>query len=494
MTSRSAIRVALGGLLALAPCTASAQEVLVQGDQRVQDPGERGDRKFHGEARLGARPGFIAEDPMFSIEPSVNFDLREIVPLEFRLGADIRLRMVDRAPEQGQVIRGTDWDEPGDFITILQALRYEDAFVFARHGQFSVDLRAGELGRVELGHGSLVQGYANSLDVDRRRTGIDFALRLDGLLLEQPAGVELGLFVADLTGQQPLGARLGGHWAGAGLGLTVVGDPLAPRLARPADPPDAFVVDAQNYLQRMGDRGVAAVGLDLSYRFTDRWRYWISPYLDLNALPGLGRGLHAGLDLEFALGRRRRVHLGFVGEFTYGSDDYDPAYFDVFYTMQRTQAQFVAYPDDLPASFGTLATPKYSFVDRRDLGGAGGYGAIRFAHDSGGFAETGYRYRPGPLGHTWETRVGVDVPEVQLALLHAHRGELGFNIIEPAGSLAAFELNVPVLRYLDVSATAGWLYATRRPIGGDATAGRVSSGFVGGAGLVLLGIAGRFPW
>ncbi len=486
--------LAIGVAIAFAPMVADAQEVLVQGDRRIEDPGARGERKFHGEARLGARAGFIVEDPMFSVEPSVTFDLREIVPLEFRLGADLRLRMVDRAPEQGQVIRGTDWDEPGDFITILQALHYRDAFVFARHGQLEVDLRAGALGRVQLGHGSLVQGYANSLDVDRRRTGIDFALLVDGLLLEQPAGIELGLFVADLSGQQPLGARLGGHWAGAGIGFTVIGDPLAPRVLVPAEPPDARRVDDTNYLVSSGGRGVVGLGLDLTYRFTDRWRYWISPYLDLNAMPGLGRGLHAGLDLEFALGRRRAVHLGFVGEFTYGDESYDPSYFDVFYSMQRAQARFVAYPDDLPAGFGATASTKYGFVEATDLRGAGGYGAIRFAHDSGGYAETGYRYRPGALGHSWETRVGVDLPEVQLALLLAHRGELGFNIIEPAGTLVNFELNVPVLRYLDVSASAGWLHSTRRPVGGDATAGRPATGFVGGAGLVLLGVAGRVPW
>ena len=36
-----------------------------------------------------------------------------------------------------------------------------------------IDLRVGNLGRVHVGHGSLVHGYANSLDLDRRRTGID---------------------------------------------------------------------------------------------------------------------------------------------------------------------------------------------------------------------------------------------------------------------------------------------------------------------------------
>jgi hypothetical protein len=106
----------------------------------------------------------------------------------------------------------------------------------------------------------------------------------------------------------------------------------------------------------------------------------------------------------------------------------------------------------------------------------------------------GYRYRPGPLGHTWETRVGVDLEVVQLSVLAAHKGALGFNIVEPAGTLARLDLNVPINPYLDVTAQAGWQPVVRRAPGESAAARQPSSGFVGGGGLILLGIAGRFGW
>ena len=68
----------------------------------------------------------------------------------------------------------------------------------------------------------------------------------------------------------------------------------------------------------------------------------------------------------------------------------------------------------------------------------------------------------------WATaNLGVELPEVSLSFLHAHRGELGFDIIEPRGSLVSFDLLVPVVRFLDVSITAGYLYATRRASGAD---------------------------
>jgi hypothetical protein len=83
--------------------------------------------------------------------------------------------------------------------------------------------------------------------------------------------------------------------------------------------------------------------------------------------------------------------------------------------------------------------------------------------------------------------VGVDLPEVELFARFAHRGRHGFEP-EAAGTLAQLELRVPVLRWLDVDATAGWLFATRRQ--SDGAAGAV----VRGAGVIMGGVAGRVPW
>lgn len=484
----------LGLYLAFGAASASAQEVLVEADASPHEPEFRG-RKVHGDIRFGAGFGFIVEDPIASVEPSLGLDFRDLAPVELRIGAPVRLRMYDRDPEQGLVVRNTEWDEVGDYLAILQQLSYSGDYVFAEQGRATIDLRVGNLGRIHVGHGSLVHGYANSLDLDRRRTGIDLDARVEGALLEQTAGAELAFVVGDLAGQQIFGSRIGADWAGAGLGFSVFGDPLAPRSLVPqVAGGTALLVDAQNRLATQGQRGAAALGLDFSYRWTDRWRYLVVPYLDLNVMPGLGRGMHLGVDTEFTLGRRRAVRLGVVGELTVGSRGYDPTYFDVFYNAQRMQGQFVAYPGDLPGGFSDVATSKYGFVLANDLHGAGGYGALRFSHEEGAFVETGYRYRPGPLGHTWETRIGVDLEVVQLSVLAAHKGGMGFNIVDPAGTLGRFDLNVPVNPYLDVTAQAGWQPVVRRAPGESAAARQPSGGFVGGGGLVLLGIAGRFGW
>jgi hypothetical protein len=401
----------------------SRGDVLIEADAPL-GPDEGPARRFHGEARLGLGFGMVREDPIAALAPAVVFDLRDLAGLRFGLGAAFRLRLVDREPGNEGVLRRQDWDEAGDYLAILQRLEYDEQLVFGSTGQVAVDLRAGRLGRVQLGHASLVRGFHNSLDIDRNRTGVDGVLRVQGDLLEQPAAIDLGVVVTDLSGYQILGTRIGGEWAGAGIGFSAVGDPTAPRaIARDGADPNAFAVGRGGRLQHEGRRGVAALGLDFSYRASDAWRYAVTPYVDLALQPGLGRGLHLGIDGEVTLGRRRRVRLGAVAELTVGNRDYDPAYFDVFYLYQRWQVPFVATPGDRPDDLGTAALPKHAFVRQEDLGGVGGYGAIRFEHTDGAFAETGYQFRPGPLGHTWHTRVGVDLREAEVAVLYAHRGD-----------------------------------------------------------------------
>lgn len=468
---------------------ASAQEVLIDADKRAFPPTLEG-RKVHGEVAFGVRPGLLAEDPIVALEPTFSLDFSDRIPLRFRLGAPIRLRIVDRSPEQGTTLRRTDWDEAGDYLSILQSLTFADAYAHGRGG-YSVHASLDIIDGRSLGDGAIINGYTNSLDLDRRRGGVDAGIRVHGPLLGAPAGIELELLVGDLTGQQVFAGRVAADWAGAWLGFTVAGDPFAPRTLVAGGGPGSLAVDRKNAIEVAERRGVTSLGLDIGYDITDHWWYTIRPHLDLVLMPGLGRGLHLGTDAWFAVGRRRQVRLGGLGELTVGDDSYDPGYFDVFYTQQRAQAQFVDVPSGLPGEFATTALPKAAFVAAESLGGVGGYGGLRFEHVDGAFAQTGYRYRPGPLGHTWETRVGVELPEVSLSLVHAHRGELGFAILEPRGTLVQLDLDVPVGAYFSINARLGYVYVTQRATGATAAAGLPSSGFVGGGGVVLVGVRGH---
>lgn len=448
-------------------------------------------QRVHGEARLSLGFGHVLEDPVAALTPAFTIDLRELAPVRFGFAVPLRLRMADRSPDDRGVLRLQEWNEVGDFVALLHEFHYADTRAFARTGRFSIRVEAGRQHDVVLGHGSLVRGFANSLDVDRRRTGLWTSIVLAGRLVDQPADLQLDLLASDLAGSQILGTRLGGRWAGAGVGVSVVGDPTAPRLLGVTGTPEAYDIDRGGQLRTLGTRGVVGAAVDLEYKATDRWRWSVGPYLDLDLLANLGKGAHVGADGEVLLGRRRGLMLGGTAELTVGSAGYDPAYFDVLYTAQRWQTMPLGRPGDAADDTTMVTAPKYAFVSDRIPKGVGGMGALRMSHRAGATARVEYRARPGDYGHMFTLLLGVDVPEVGVFGRFAHRGQKhGF---EPklAGTLAQIEIRVPVIRWIDVEIAAGWLFAIRPDVREGAAPG---GGFVTGGGVISAGVAGKVPW
>jgi hypothetical protein len=456
----------------------------------------RSKRRVHGHARLGVGFGFIAEDPAAAIEPAVALDLRAIAPVRLAFAVPLRLRLFDRTPDDRGTFRLRDWDEVGDYFAVLRQIEYRDDHAIGNAGHAHVDIAVGVQRDVILGHGSLVRGWANGLDLDRRRSGLQAGVELRRALLEQPAALSIETLAGDLAGSQILGARVLGRWAGAGLGASVVGDPTAPRgLVVDDGEPAAYELARGNRLRTAGRRGVVAGAIELEYRATDRWRWSAGPYLDLVQLGGAGRGLHLGGDALGRLGRKRAIELGGTAELTVGSSGYDPAYFDVFYAATRWHAPMLGTLDSISTTAADASAPKHAWVQDNIPRGVGGMGALRFAHSKGARARVEYRVRPGNLGHVFSLALGVDLRKVGVFARYAHRGQRhGF---EPraSGTLAQLEVRVPVLRWLDVDVLAGWTFATRtdrRAVDMAATGGRGS--LVSGAGIVLAGVAGRVPW
>ena len=101
--------------------------------------------------------------------------------------------------------------------------------------------------------------------------------------------------------------------------------------------------------------------------------------------------------------------------------------------------------------------------------------------------------RPGPLGQTWSLRGGIDIRWVQLALVLAHRGRHGF---EPTGrgSVARVEFEVPIIRYVSVGATVGWLLGIRPTEPSTPPAADEPEAVVAGAAVMMLGATGKIPW
>ena len=122
---------------------------------------------------------------VYQIEPAVALDLRAIAPVKIAFAAPLRLRMADRAPADRGVLRLRDWDEVGDYFAVLRSLEVRLDRPLARRANAHVELTLGEQRDVTLGHGSLVRGWANGLDLDRWRTGLLGSFGFSGTLLNE---------------------------------------------------------------------------------------------------------------------------------------------------------------------------------------------------------------------------------------------------------------------------------------------------------------------
>jgi hypothetical protein len=446
-------------------------------------------RPVHGEARLGLGFGAVMRDGIAQLWPRVALDFSERAPVRLGVGFPIRFRMVPQAPDQSGVVRRRDVDEAGDFVAILEHLSYRDQFARGTEGRAEVDLQIGRVADESLGHGSLVRHVHGNLDLDRRRTGVVFRSALRGRVAQQHAAFVTEVVAPDPTGGHVLGARVAGELAGAGLGLQVAGDPTAPRqLATTGTTTVGWARDDRTgRLRSLGRRGVVGTALDLSYRATDDWSWTVLPYVDLVLLPGLGGGGHIGVAPEGVLGRRRRIRLGGMAEVTAGSTGYDPAYFDLTYGVDRWQVPPLPVRGARPEDLVDTSAPKHGFVAGENLRGAGGSGRVYLRHGVGVAVELGYRARPGPRGHLADAAFGITLPAVDLRLRAAHRGRHGFEATR-RGTVGLLELRVPILRYLEFEASAGWLFALR------ADPDVPGAGVLAGAGFFVAGVAGRVPW
>ena len=116
--------------------------------------------------RASAQLGFAEIGEDFFLEMSIG---AVFTPGKWRIAPrlPLRLRLIDDDPETDAIIREEDWDEPSDWARVLGFIQYGalgDALI----------MRYGELTGVSLGHGSIVNRYFNTIDIDHYQGGIYF--------------------------------------------------------------------------------------------------------------------------------------------------------------------------------------------------------------------------------------------------------------------------------------------------------------------------------
>lgn len=239
----------------------------------------------------------------------------------------LRLRVVDEAPETSDVIRTEDYDEPSDWARLLAFVQYGLA------GE-PVVFRYGELSGVTIGHGSLVNRYFNTIDIDHYQGGV-YAFGDAGVV-----GAE-GL-VNDLFGPDVVVARVFARplhlvkdlvlpLAGLKVGLTVGADLAAPSAI--GQDHGRLFASPEWRPEILGDHALGLYALDLEVPLVSSPHVDVVPYVDLASIDLDSVALHVGTYLNLRVTRkttlRTRLELRSV------SSRHEPGYVSPFYEIER---------------------------------------------------------------------------------------------------------------------------------------------------------------
>lgn len=264
------------------------------------------------------------------------------------LRAPVRLRVVDREPSQGGLLRAQDWDEPGDVARVLQQLSYGEPGepFFAR---------VGTLAGYSLGSGTLVDRYANVINPDRYILGAALTMRTS--MFEAQAVVD------DLSSATLVGAALAlrpARWFSRRrtlldrLSLTgqVAADLRAPvELERSADA--LVTVDDTSAPVVTREEATVFVGAGVKWGIFSSRNVAVSGAVEANFMPGLvGYGQHLSVAATWLPADSVALHAS--GEVALASGGYLPRYFGPLYHIERFLApglgQILPSPKKLAAS------------------------------------------------------------------------------------------------------------------------------------------------
>jgi len=331
----------------------------------------------------------------------------------------LRLRAIDRDPTDEKVLREEDWDEVSDYFKVLRFVEYGKR-------KEPIYLRVGELSGVVIGHGTIMNGYYNTIDIDHYQMGFNSNLN------SRYGGVELML--DNFVDPEILGYRGYIHpwrfiapssfWTRYSIGTSLVLDIDAPVAFEIEDPVEGTLrVDGQNNLVVAKSQTTGVVGLDHELLLVQTELVDFIPYLDTNYHFEGSLGYHLGALINLRpleeLSLYSRAELRLLG------NNYLPDYFGSLYEIERNSF----------LGFGGLGEPKLVVTRDRDEGQiAGAYGELT-ADLVGFLLLTGsYEDYQGPRNGSLMLRA--KIPELGPLSLGALYRRAGFN-----GLNDAFELD-----------------------------------------------------
>jgi hypothetical protein len=239
------------------------------------------------------------------------------VPLNFRLSD--RTRNGDTS--LNTTLRKEDWDEVADYARIIRYFRYG-------HPSDTFYVRIGELYGATIGHGTIVNSYYNSINLDIYKLGVQLNVNTDfgGVQTLMDNLFQPSLFGARVYVRPVAFFDKDSYANNLAIGLTVMADAFAPTgVIGP--------MQTSAHEPSVANDAAAVMGVDIEFAVVRSKVIDVIPYTDLNHIFGASNGWHLGVLTK--LRPLEKLGLNFRLEYRYLSDNYIPGYFDSYYDIQR---------------------------------------------------------------------------------------------------------------------------------------------------------------
>lgn len=346
-----------------------------------------------GQQSVGAGIGVTQIDGDYFLQLVLKTELN-LGPVGLGLQVPLNLRVPPKKAEHDYygVIRRQDWDEKSEYLKVIRYVRLG-------HKRDDFYLRVGELA-ADLGHGTIVNGYLNNLDVNTFRVGSAFDINTEYGGIETLIS-DLGAFYdSNNPRSRVIGTRLyfkpmalvdPSGWLNIfAVGVSLVSDLNAPAIYKTEPdrvdgqtgavvPGRPLVKDGAYVVERTTPASV--YGVDLEAQLLHDPIIDLVPYSDLNFIDQAGCGWHLGVlaTLKMPIGFSLSIPIRL--EYRRFASNYLPTYFDTFYEIERFSYRFAS----------TL-TPKVVAVRRLPSGKGinGFYGDLAF--DFMGLVQLGAAY------------------------------------------------------------------------------------------------------
>jgi hypothetical protein len=239
----------------------------------------------------------------------------------------LNIRVSDRCAGQdcpfNSRLRREDWDEIADYARIIRYFRYgrpSDPFY----------LRLGELWGATFGHGTILSGYYNSINLDLYKLGVQVNVNtvyggvqtmMDNLM--RPSVLGFRGYVRPVSFWDPKS-----YANNLAVGVTLMMDAFAPAGPVGADRTSGSGLST-------AEETAAVLGFDVEFTVLQSKVIDVIPYTDINKLFGAGAGWHLGVLTK--LRPLEKFGLNLKLEYRYLGQGYVPAYFDSFYDVMRYQ-------------------------------------------------------------------------------------------------------------------------------------------------------------